>query len=105
MGSSWNQVTNMTGSTQEQMCGIFRNNDSEGDSSDDDVTYQENSSSDILNMAQVQHNDETTPYYLENVPLVEDEIDSITIDLVSLPRIDENKTIIMKKVVQILMTT
>ncbi|KAM2539744.1 hypothetical protein TB2_025007 [Malus domestica] len=105
MGSSWNQVTNMTGSTQEQMCGIFRNDDSEDDSSDDDVTYQENSSSDILNIAQVQHNDEITPYYLENVPLVEDEIDSITIDLVSLPRIDENKTIIMKKVVQILMTT
>ncbi|KAM1948029.1 hypothetical protein ACFX15_008273 [Malus domestica] len=67
---------------------------SEGDSSDDDVTYQENSSSDIPDMAQVQHIDETlTPYCLENVPPVAVEIDSIIIDLGALPRIDENEFI------------
>ncbi|XP_050107863.1 uncharacterized protein LOC126586944 [Malus sylvestris] len=67
---------------------------SEGDSSDDDVTYQENSSSDIPDMAQVQHIDETlTPYCLENVHPVAVEIDSIIIDLGALPRIDENEFI------------
>ena len=62
----------------------------EGDSSDDDVAYQENSSFDIPNMVQVQNNDHVSmPYCLENVPPVEVEINSIAIDLGYLPRVDE----------------
>ncbi|CAN6552438.1 unnamed protein product [Malus baccata var. baccata] len=91
VGTGWKVIQRIQ---HRNVWDIQEKGNSEGDSSDDDVTYQEKSSLDIPDMAQVQHIDETlTPYCLENVPPVAVEIDSIIIDLGALPRIDENEFI------------
>lgn len=65
----------------------------EGDNGDDDVAYLENASFDIPNMGPMQNNNRTlTPYCLDNVPPIEVEIESITVDLGKLPRVDDNES-------------